>query len=212
MAGYTGKVGFNALSTSISHSAAFTILKNIRVKFAEKLSKVPLGYVLESLSGELKTIMVDTVEKLEEPLAHVIPEMTSNLLVPIFVLLYLFYLDWRMALISLVTISIGMLLYKLIMEKYVYYYKKYVQVGNVMNSNVVEYVNGIEAIKAFNQSSTSYKKYSDSVENNCAAVTAFFKNTLFLYTAVMYVTPEALLFVIPSGLYFYINGTLALSV
>ncbi|APM39717.1 ABC transporter ATP-binding protein [Clostridium kluyveri] len=212
LAGYTGKVGFNALSTSISHSAAFTILKNIRVKFAEKLSKVPLGYVLENPSGELKTIMVDTVEKLEEPLAHVIPEMTSNLLVPIFVLLYLFYLDWRMALISLVTIPIGMLLYKPIMKKYVYYYKKYVQAGNLMNSNVVEYVNGIEAIKAFNQSSTSYKKYSDSVENNCAAVTAFFKNTLFLYTAVMYVTPEALLFVIPSGLYFYINGTLALSV
>lgn len=212
LAGYTGKVIFNAISTSISHNAAFTILKNIRVKLAEKLSKVPLGYVLETPSGELKTIMVDTVEKLEEPLAHVIPEMTSNLLIPVFVLLYLFYLDLRMALISLVTIPIGMVFYKIIMKKYVYYYKKYVKAGNAMNSTIVEYVNGIEAIKAFNQSSDSYEKYASSVKDNCLAVTAFFKNTLFLYTAVMYVTPEALLFVIPSGLYFYMNGTLSLSI
>lgn len=210
--GYTGKVVLNALSTSISHNAAFTILKNIRSKLTEKLSKVPLGYVLETPSGKLKTVIVDTVEQLEAPLAHIIPEMISNLIVPVFVFIYMLYLDWRMALISLGTIPIGMILYKCIMKKYVYYYKEYSEAGNVMNSTIVEYVNGIEAIKAFNQASASYKKYSDSVENNCSAVTAFFKNTLFLYTAVMYITPEALFFTLPAGLYFYAKGTIELSV
>ncbi|MBP2033894.1 hypothetical protein J2Z42_002607 [Clostridium algifaecis] len=137
LAGYTGKVVLTAISTSLSHSAAYAILGNIRRKLTLKLSKVPLGYVLKTSSGELKTIMIDTVEKLEEPLAHIIPEMISNLLIPVCVLVYLFYLDIHIAIISLITIPIGMILYKIIMKKYVYYYKKYVAAGNVMNSTVV---------------------------------------------------------------------------
>lgn len=211
LAGYTGKVVFTAISTSLSHNAAYAILGNIRRKLTSKLSKVPLGYVLKTSSGELKTIMVDTVEKLEEPLAHIIPEMTSNLLIPVCILVYLFYIDIRIAIISLITIPIGMILCKIIMKKYVYYYKKYIAAGNVMNSTIVEYVNGIEAIKAFNQSDASYEKYSNAVNNNCSAVTSFFKNTLLLYTAIMYITPETMLFVLPAGLYFYMNGTLTLA-
>ncbi len=211
LAGYTGKVIFHGISTTLSHQSAYTILKNIRSELAAKLSKVPLGYVTEIPSGELKTIMVDTVEKMEQPLAHIIPEMTSNILVPICVFIYLFCLDFRMALISLITIPIGLILYKLLMKKYVYYYQQHVDAVNDMNATVVEYINGIEAIKAFNQSTTSYEKYSNSVNKSCTAVTSFFKNTLFLYTTVMYTMPATLIFVLPAGLYFYMNRTLTIA-
>lgn len=208
LAGYTGKVIFHGISTTLSHESAYTILRNIRSELVKKLSKLPLGYVMEIPSGQLKTTIVDTVEKMEQPLAHIIPEMTSNLLVPLFVFAYLFYLDVRIAFISLITLPIGLVLYKFLMKRYAYYYPKFVDAGNVMNAIVVEYINGIGAIKAFNQSTTSYEKYSNSVSNNCVSVTEFFKNTLFLYTAVMYIMPTTLLFALPSGLYFYMNGTL----
>jgi ATP-binding cassette subfamily B protein len=211
LAGYTGKVIFQGISTTLSHQSAYAILQNIRSRIAAKLSKVPLGYVTEMPSGELKTIMVDTVEKMEEPLAHIIPEMTSNLLVPVCVLIYLFCLDFRIALFSLITIPIGLILYKLLMKKYVYYYENHVDAVNHMNATVVEYINGIEAIKAFNQSTRSYEKYSNSVSKSCQAVTSFLKNTLFLYTSVMYTMPATLLFVLPAGLYFYMNGSLSLA-
>lgn len=211
LAGYTGKVLFHGISTTLSHESAYIILKNIRSLLVKKLSKLPLGHVMGIPSGELKTTLVDTVEKMEQPLAHIIPEMTSNLLIPLCVLIYLFYLDVRMALISLITLPIGFTLYKLLMKKYVYYYPKHVDAGNIMNAAVVEYVNGIQAIKAFNQSTTSYEKYADSVNNNRAAVTSFFQNTLWLYSAVMYIMPATLLFVLPSGLYFYMKGTLTLA-
>lgn len=211
LAGYTGKVVFHGLSTTLSHQSAYTILKNIRRELVIKLSKLPLGYVMEFPSGELKTTIVDTVETMEQPLAHLIPEMTSNLLIPVCILLYLFYLDMRIAMVSLITIPIGLLLYKLLMKKYVFYYQKRVAAGNLMNATVVEYINGIEAIKVFNQSATSYEKYATAVNNNCKAITAFFQNTLLLYSAVMYTMPATLLFVLPTGLYFYMNGTLALA-
>lgn len=211
LGGYTGKVVFHGISTTLSHYSAYTILKNIRSQLVTKLSKLPLGFVMQTPSGELKAIIVDTVEKLEKPLAHIIPEMTSNLLIPVCMLVYLFYLDFGIAFISLITIPIGLLFYKLLMKKYVYYYERSVDAKNKMNSTVVEYINGIQAIKAFNQSSTSYEKYSDSVTNNCDALTSFFKNTLCLYIAVMYTMPATLLFVLPAGLYFYMKGTLTLA-
>lgn len=209
--GYTGKVAFHGISTTLSHQSAYEILKNIRKKIVAKLSKMPLGNVLDVPSGEYKTIIVDTVEKMEDPLAHIIPEMTSNLLIPIFVLIYLFYLDYRMAIFSLITIPIGLLLYRLLMKKYMYFYPKRVVAKNNMNATVVEYINGIEAIKAFNQSTESYEKYFNAIEENRKSVTVFFRKTLLLYTAVMYSMPSTLLFVLPAGLYFYMTNTLTLA-
>lgn len=99
--GYLGSTWFGTVSTILSHRSAFTILKNIRTELTAKLSCVPMGYILDTPSGKFKTLLVDTVEKLELPLAHMIPELTANILVPVLMLIYLFILDWRIALISL---------------------------------------------------------------------------------------------------------------
>lgn len=211
LAGYTGKVIFHGISTTLSHEYTYYILKNIRIRIMSKLCRLPLGDVLNVPSGEYKTIIVDTVEKMEKPLAHIIPEMTSNLLIPICVLAYLFYLDYRMAVFSLITVPLGLILYKLLMKKYMKFYPKRIDAKNYMNATVVEYINGIEAIKAFNQSTDSYEKYYNSIEENRKSVTTFFEKTLLLYTAVMYSMPSTLLFVLPAGLYFYMIHTLELS-
>lgn len=208
--GYTAKVVFNALSTELSHQSAYSILQSIRSALTAKLSRVPLGYVTERPSGELKTVMVDTVEKLEAPFAHLIPEMTANLLVPVVLFIYLFSLDVRIALTSLVTIPLGMLFYIPLMKKYKKHYRKKVEAENEMNAQAVEYINGIEAIKAFNQSAASYESYAAAVKNNCSTISEFFTATLSEYTAVMTILPSTLLFVLPASLYFYSGGTLSL--
>ncbi len=210
--GYTAKVLFNAVSTELSHQSAYQILQSIRTALTAKLSKVPLGYVTERSSGELKTVLVDTVEKLESPFAHLIPEMTANILVPVAISVYLFYLDWRLALIALITIPLGLLFYIPLMKKYKKHYKKNVEAGNEMNAQAVEYINGIEAIKAFNQSAASYESYARAVKNSCEAITEFFMGTLPEYTAVMTILPSTLLFVLPSAMYFYAQGTLSVTV
>lgn len=210
--GYTAKVALGAVSTELSHQAAYKILVAIRTALTAKLSKVPLGYVTERPSGALKAVLVDTVEKLESPFAHLIPEMTANLLVPVAVFAYLFYLDWRLALLSIVTIPLGLLFYIPLMKKYKRYYKKNVEAANEMSAQAVEYINGIEAIKAFNQSVSSYESYAGAVKNSSRAITEFFTVTLPEYTALMTILPSTLLFVLPSALYFYSQGTLELSV
>lgn len=86
LAGYLGQVWFGTFSTMKSHESAFIILRNIRMAITEKLSRVPMGTILDTPSGKFKTIIVDTVEKLELPLAHMVPELTANILIPVLIL------------------------------------------------------------------------------------------------------------------------------
>lgn len=109
---------FHGFSTKASHEATFAVLSEIRRRIASKLTKVSMGYLTDTPSGKLKSSMVERVEQMEVPLAHIIPEMTSNLLVPVAVIIYLFVLDWRMALVSLITIPIGILCYMAQMKEY----------------------------------------------------------------------------------------------
>lgn len=82
---------FHSLSTTCSHKATFAVLSNIRKSCCDKLAKVPLGYVKDTPSGSFKNIMVERIDSIETTLAHVVPEFTSNLLVPVIILIYFFY-------------------------------------------------------------------------------------------------------------------------
>lgn len=206
--GYLGSTWLSTASTMLSHRSAFKILKNIRTELTAKLSRVPMGYILDTPSGKFKTLLVDTVEKLELPLAHMIPELTANLLIPVLMLIYMFILDWRIALMSLVTIPIGLACYMGMMKDYEKRYARVLTAGKNMDAAIVEYIGGIEVIKAFNQSGSSYGKYADAVNENEAAKTTWFKQTNGFYVAGISIMPSCLLGVLPLGAWLFQSGSL----
>ena len=108
MAGYLVRTLLYTLALSISHKATFSVLKTIRQKILAKLPKLPLGTVTDMSSGKMKQLIVDQVDGMETTLAHLFPELTANIAGPILIIVYLFILDWRMALLSLVSIPAGM--------------------------------------------------------------------------------------------------------
>ncbi len=209
LAGYLMQLIFSTLSTIRSHRAAFTILKNIRMQLTAKLARVPMGFVLDTPSGKFKTMLVDTVEKLELPLAHMIPELTANLLVPALMLAYFFVLDLRLALIAFATFPIGLICYMRMMKDYEKRYAKVLTAGKNMDAATVEYIGGIEVIKAFNQSGSSYKKYAEAVKENEAVRKEWFKQTNPYYAAGLAIAPASLLGVLPLGSLFFIQGNLS---
>lgn len=152
-AGYILRSCLYSFALSLSHKATFAILKSIRERILDKLPRLPLGTVMDMSSGKLKQIIVDQVESMETPLAHLLPEMTSNIFAPVCILIFLFVLDWRMALLSLVSIPVGMAFMMLVMVGYGAKYAGSVKVNQAMNAAIVEYIGGIEVIKAFNQGS-----------------------------------------------------------
>lgn len=208
LAGYVVKLVFYAISTTLAHFSAYTILENMRLKIANRLMKAPLGTVLNQPIGKIKNIIVDRVETIELPLAHMIPEGISNLLLPIGVFIYIIMIDWRMALASMITIPIAIIAYGFMMKTFSKQYKNYMESSNYVNSVIVEYVEGIEVIKAFNRSSSSYEKFEKSVEDFKVYTLNWFKSTWKLMNFGGAVLPSTLLGTMPIGMYLYINGSL----
>ena len=209
LAGYLGQLCLSTLSTIRSHRAAFTVLRNIRMQLTAKLSRVPMGFILDTPSGKFKTMLVDTVEKLELPLAHIIPELTANLLIPFLMLVYFFYLDWRLALTAFATFPLGLICYMGMMKDYEKRYAKVLTASKNMDAATVEYIGGIEVIKAFNQSTVSYRKYTEAIAENENAKAEWFKKTNPYYAAGIAIAPSSLLGVLPLGCWFFIHGSIS---
>lgn len=201
---------FGAMAAS--HEAAYDTLMGMRKKLADKMIKMPMGEINKKSSGSYKNIFVELIEEMELILAHMIPEGISNIVVPIAVLIYLFVLDWRIALLSLGTIPIGMIVYKFMMRGSDDKLKHYFKASNDMNSNIVEYIGGMEVIKIFNQTTTSFKKYTDSVRNYKKFTLNWYKESWVYMTAFFTIVPCTMLFVVPFGALFYAKGTISLSV
>lgn len=207
-AGFLGKVLLHNLSTALSHKATFAVISEVRRLIAAKLTRVPMGYVLDTPSGMLKNTMVEKVDSIEPTLAHVLPEMTSNLLVPLAIVVYLFVLDWRMALVSLITLPIGAVCYMAMMKGYEEKFGQYVGVSKHMNATAVEYINGIEVIKMFGRSASSYEKFSEAVKANANFGLDWMRECQVYFAMGIGIWPAVLIGVLPIGCVFYMNGTL----
>lgn len=205
---YALRFVFYGISTTLSHISAYTILENIRLSLARRLMKAPLGTVLGESVGKLKNVLVDRVETIELPLAHMIPECISNLLLPIAVFIYLVCIDWRMALSMLITVPIAFVAYAMMMKNFNHQYADYMESSNYVNGVIVEYVEGIEVIKAFNQSSTSYEKFANAVESFKTYTLKWYQSTWKLMNFGNAVLPSTFLGTLPVGLLLYYNGTL----
>ncbi|HEN4366490.1 TPA: ABC transporter ATP-binding protein [Streptococcus agalactiae] len=201
-----------SMALSVSHKATFSVLKDIRLRMIDKLPKMQLGEIISVPSGNFKQIIVDQVESMEKPLAHLLPEMTSNLLGSLSIFIYLLFLDWRMALLSLVSIPVGMLFMGLVMKNYAVQYEGSVKVNREMNSAIIEYVNGIEVIKTFNQDKRSYAKYKDKVIANARYFYEWMKSCQLPVSLSKNISPTTMITVLPFGWYFYISGSLSAEV
>ena len=202
---------FTLYSTITSHKATFHILKNIRSLVAEKMLRVPMGVMIDTPIGKFKNLIVDTVSKLEDSMAHFMPEITSSIVSPVLFLVLIFALDYRMGLASLLTIPLGMLGYIGMMKDYEFRSKTYTTAQNNMNSTLVEYINGIEVIKAFNHSASSYEKFTNAINFFHDSTLAWWKQSWLWSAFVQAVMPSTLLGTLPIGAYLYMNSKISLS-
>lgn len=203
-----GNVLFHSISTTLSHVATFNVLGNIRKDLCDKLSRVPLGSVLDMPSGALKNILVERIDSMETTLAHVVPEFTSNLILPVLMFVYLFHIDWRMGLASLGTLPIGMVAMAVMFAGAQKWFDNSIQKTKALNDTAVEYINGIEVIKAFGKSKSSYDKFVVAAKEGSDCFVEWMRNCIWPHALAITVAPATLLTVLPFGGYFYYNGSI----
>lgn len=196
------------LSTWISHKAAYFTLRDIRNALSEKMLRLPVGYFEEYGSGRLKAFLVDHVEKMEKTLAHMLPELTANLLAPLCCMVWMFFIDWRLSLLAVIWIIIGFSVTFGMMKGYAEKYAGQCKAFKSMNQAIVEYVNGIEVIKNFGQTDACSQKYQDAVYGHASYNVNWQKETQKYSSLGMAIAPFSVFPILLGGMFFFSKGTL----
>ena len=189
-----------------SHICAYNTLKNIRTILQQKLEMQPLGTIRELGNGRIKKMFTDDIETIEILLAHAIPEGIGNLLVPVIVILAMFFVDWKLALLCIASLPLGLLamgmMYKAGMSRMDAYYGSAAK----MNNTIIEYINGMEVVKIFNRDGESYKRFKTDITSYRDFTLAWYKVCwpwMALYSSII---PCVALFTIPVGAWFVLQG------
>ena len=208
LAGYAVKVAGYALSTMLAHVSAYTILEGLRLQAADRLMGAPLGEVESRPIGAMKSTIVDRIEDIEPPLAHMIPELSSNILLPLVVVAAMFSIDWRMGLALLATIPFALIPMAFGLRTYNKNYAAYMEANAHVNSIIVEYVEGIQVVKAFSQGEQSYQKFAQAVSSFKAFTMDWYRCTWASMNLCLSILPTTLLGTLPIGIYLYQAGVL----
>lgn len=206
---WAGNVIFHMISTTMSHVATFNVLANIRKRLCDKLARVPLGSVLNIPSGSLKNILIERIDSMETTLAHILPEWTSNLLLPVLMFVYLFMLDWRMGLASLATLPLGIISSCFMMINMTERFNNAIEKTKILNDTAVEYINGIEVIKAFGKSKASYEKFVTAAREGSDCYVEWMRDCIWPFTIAFVIAPSTLLSVLPIGGWLFLKGSLS---
>ena len=199
------------LALNMSHKAAYNTLFGLRTSLQKKMENLPLGAIEEKGTGAIKKMFVDDIGSLEVLLAHSLPEGIANLIVPVMVYIAMFFVDCRLALMSLASIPLSivamMIMYSAGMKKMGPYY----MASEKMNNTIIEYVNGMEVVKVFNKQTESYQRFSKDVGDYRDYALAWYKTAwpwMALYSALL---PCTIILTLPLGGYFAYMGYVSLS-
>lgn len=206
LAAFVVKVLTFSFSTGVSHWAAYDCLAGLRKRVADRFLHAPLGEVQNHSIGEIKNIIVDKIEAMEPPLAHMVPEGAGHIVLPVVSIIALFMMDWRLALASLVTfpaafICMG-LTFKISGESFDLYNKS----NAYMNSTIVEYIEGIEVIKAFGRAGTSYEKFSGAIKDYQKFIIQWMKSTWITMKLAFALFPSTMIGILPVSLWLWTKG------
>ena len=197
---YAGKILLFSLSTGVSHAMAYTILESLRLRLADRLLHAPLGNVENHSIGEIKSMMVDKIENIEPPLAHMIPEGAGHIVLPVVSIIALAVLDWRLALASLVTFPLSFVCMGLTFKISGDSFARYDRSSSAMNSAIVEYIEGIEVIKAFGRAGVSYEKYAAAITDFRTFVVQWLTSTFVTMKLSFALFPSTLIGILPVAL------------
>ena len=191
---------------SLSHNAAYHTLQNLRISLQGKLEGQPLGVIQEKGTGSLKKMFIDDIDSIELLLAHALPEGLANLAVPLFVFIAMFFVDWKLALLSLCSLPLGFVAMGAMYQAGISKMDAYYGAARKMNNTIVEYINGMEVVKVFNRDGDSYRRFEEDVRSYRDFTLDWYKVCwpwMALYNSIL---PCTALFTLPVGAWLVLRG------
>ena len=200
----------SGISGHISHQWSYRVLFNIRVTLADKWSRLHLGYFNRNSVGELKKIIHEDVEALEQGLAHAVPDLVSALTVPLFTAVLMFCIDWRMALSVVSFVPVVLVLYGLTYAPSRERIREFQDAMSEVNRVVVQYLQGMKVIKIFTRSDASLTEFIRVTDRFTEMIKRFSTGAIH-YIALLNIAIRAnVVVILPVGTWLYVDGSLEL--
>lgn len=201
---------FQGFSMILTHVGAYNLLYLVRKRMCKHLGKIELGYFTDNSTGEIKKVLMEDVERLEKFFAHQIPDITVAICVPITVLCYMLYLNLFMGLIMLIPIVITFIIQFIELAIANPVMKEASTIIGGMNSGIMQYVNGMAVMKAYNMTADSYDTYAKSISGYNALWKRLSKILAPMSAVSKVVIESGIFFTLPIGGLLYLKGNLKL--
>jgi len=205
-----GNAALYVQGLEFSHRSAYNTLFNLRVALQRKLEQQPLGAIRDLGNGRIKKVFTDDIETIEILLAHAVPEGLGNLVIPLVVIISMFFVDWRLALLAIAALPFGFLAMGMMMKLGMSRMNLYYAAAARMNNTIIEYINGMEVVKIFNRDGESYKRYEHDIDYYRDMTLDWYRVCwpwMALYSSIL---PCVALFMLPVGGILVLNGVCTL--
>jgi len=202
------KAACTGAALHVSHIAAYTVLYDLRLAIAHKLSTLPLGYFTSRTTGEIKKVIHEDVEQLEEGLAHMIPDLVGSLTVPIVTLVVLFALDWRLALATIALLPFAFAMYAWVAARSGM--QQYNELTAKLNGTVSQYINGMKVLKTFLRADASFEQLRAVAGEMRAFYEGPYSAAIPALAVILTVVRANLLLIVPLGVLLYLGGSLSI--
>ncbi len=201
--GVLANVGLYFFSLLLSHLAAYGTICDLKKDFMNHLAKVPLGFHIMTGSGRLRKIIDTNINGLEGFIAHDLPNTISAMVAPVAMLVMVFAIEWRMGLMTFIGIIFAFTLQGVFSggDKTKKLIDEYQNALEDMSGASVEYVRGISVVKAFGQTSNSFKSLSDSIKKYMDAVIPYSLSQENMSASLQTALNSIYLFILPMGIY-----------
>ncbi|WP_433046738.1 ABC transporter ATP-binding protein [Dactylosporangium sp. CS-033363] len=151
-------------ATTVSHLADADLQYGLRRDLARRLGRVPLGWFGERSSGQVKQAVQDDVHALHHLVAHAALDLVGAALTPVLILGYLFWSDWRMALVTAAALPVYLLTYASMMRGYAGKLAEMNAATEAINAATVEFVEGIAVVKTFGQTGRAHRRFAAAAD------------------------------------------------
>lgn len=194
-----------------SHLAAFRVLYRLRRRIARALTRLPLMQLAPYSSGSLRKIIINDVERLESFIAHHIVDLIAALVSPLTAALFLFWLDWKMALAALATVPLALLAQKMFSRGMQERVRSYQEATEQLNGAIVEFVRGVPVMKAYRQTARSFHLLHDSLQRYHQLVENFTRRAVPSWSVFVVLLNANIFILLPLGIWRITHGTLTVS-
>ena len=197
---------FSFVRGYFTHYAAWHFVADVQIRAYKKLQQLSMKFYHDKQTGQIMSRVINDANRIELLIAHAVPDVIANLAIIIGVAIMLFRINVRLALLSLITVPILLIISVLFAKKVLPIFRRAQKVLGDLSSNLQDNISGIKEIQVFNQHKREAKKVSGNARSHANETLRALRLSAAYGSTVQYLSLMGTVVVIAYGGYMALHG------